>query len=481
MAKKINKDNTSSYEHIITPGQLVYKRFMKNKLAIVGLIILVVMFLFAFIGPFFSPYGEYEMFYKTEFISNIYVITGSNELYALNEGDGRVLWRMTPDLKITKQPQISVDGILYIPLEDGSVLQVDPEKGQVLATLTSENDIKETTYYTTESKPSETIKITLEDGYLIGTSVETGVKKWDFIGYANVAMEPIIDANGNIYTVCEDGEVFGLKADRGSQRWSLPTEQLGPYMLFEGPVKVNTIMNKSHPTKEHILGTDKFGLDVMTRLMYGGRISLLVGFVVIIIEMFIGVLLGGISGYYGKWIDNLIMRVVDIFNCIPTLPIMLILSSFMIAMKVPPQQKIYVLMLLLGILGWPYIARVVRGQILSLREQDFIIAVEATGIRPMRRIFKHLVPNVMPQLIVIATLSIGGVILTESALSYLGIGLDFPYASWGNMVDAVNDPEIMRNFLNIWVPPGVCILLTVMAFNFVGDGLRDAFDPKMKR
>lgn len=481
MAGKTKKNESTSYEHIITPGQLVYKRFMKNKLAIVGLVILVVMFLFAFIGPFFSPYGEYEMFYKTEFISNIYVITGENEIYALNEGDGRVLWRMKPELRIVEQPKISPEGDLFILLEDGSVLQVEPEKGVVLATLASATDIKIENFYTVDARPSETIKVTLEEGYLIGTSIETGVKKWDFIGYANVALEPVVDVNGNLYTVCEDGEVFAIKAERGSQRWSLATNQVGPYMMFEGPVKVDTLMNKSLPTAQHILGTDKFGLDVMTRLMFGGRISLLVGFVVIIIEMFIGVLLGGISGYYGKWIDNMIMRIVDVFNCIPTLPIMLILSSFMIALKVPPQQKIYVLMLLLGILGWPYIARVVRGQILSLREQDFIIAVEATGIRPMRRIFKHLVPNVMPQLIVIATLSIGGVILTESALSYLGIGLDFPYASWGNMVDAVNDPEIMRNFLNIWVPPGVCILLTVMAFNFVGDGLRDAFDPKMKR
>ena len=110
-----------------------------------------------------------------------------------------------------------------------------------------------------------------------------------------------------------------------------------------------------------------------------------------------------------------------------------------------------------------------------------MVAAEATGLRPMRKIFKHLVPNVMPQLIVIATLGIGSVILTESAMSFLGIGLSFPYASWGNMVDAVNDPEIMRNCLNIWVPPGICILLTVMSFNLVGDGLRDAFDPKMKR
>ncbi|MGL4738738.1 MAG: ABC transporter permease, partial [Cellulosilyticaceae bacterium] len=121
------------------------------------------------------------------------------------------------------------------------------------------------------------------------------------------------------------------------------------------------------------------------------------------------------------------------------------------------------------------------GQILSLREQEFMVATEAIGIKPMRRILKHLIPNVMPQLIVFATLGVGSVILAESAYSYLGIGVPFPFASWGNMVNAVNDPIILKEYLNIWVAPGVCILLTVMGFNFIGDGLRDAFDPKMKR
>jgi len=215
--------------------------------------------------------------------------------------------------------------------------------------------------------------------------------------------------------------------------------------------------------------------------MYGGRISLRIGFIVVLIELSLGVIMGGIAGYYGKWVDNLIMRLVEIFFCLPTLPIMLILSAMMLALKVPQTVKIYYLMGLLGILGWAGIARIVRGQILALREQEFMVAAEATGLSPARRIFKHLVPNVMPQLIVIATLELGGIILTESALSFLGIGLSYPYASWGNMVQAVTDPIILRKFTHIWVPPGMFILMTVLAFNFVGDGLRDAFDPKMKR
>lgn len=325
MAEK-NKNQNIEIEKVVTPGQLVMKRFLRNRLAIVGIAIIVAMFVFSFIGPIFSPYGEYTLFF----------------------------------------------------IKDGQEFSVNDEN----QTFTGE-----------------------------------GVK----------------------------------------------------------------ILAKAKPSKTHLLGTDKDGRDVLTRLMYGGRISLLVGFVVILIELLIGVSLGGMAGYYGGKIDNLIMRIVDIFYCIPSIPIMLILSSVMLAIKLPQTYKIYGLMLALGFLGWASIARLVRGQILSLREQEFMVATEAVGLKVSRRIYKHLIPNVMPQLIVFATLGLGSVILTESSLSYLGIGVPFPYASWGNMVNTVNDPQIMRNYLNIWVPPGICILLTVMGFNFIGDGLRDAFDPKMKR
>ena len=138
-------------------------------------------------------------------------------------------------------------------------------------------------------------------------------------------------------------------------------------------------------------------------------------------------------------------------------------------------------MAVLGILGWTCIARVVRGQILSLREQDFMVATEATGIRVSRRIFRHLVPNVMPLLIVQATMSLGSIIITEATLSFLGLGVKYPLASWGSIINAATDVHIMTNYWFIWIPAGVLIVLTVLGFNFVGDGLRDAFDPKMKR
>ena len=237
----------------------------------------------------------------------------------------------------------------------------------------------------------------------------------------------------------------------------------------------------SGPSKAHWLGTDGYGMDMLTRLMYGGRVSLLIGFVVEIISTVLGVILGGISGYFGGWVDNLIMRIVDIFYCIPSLPIFIILGTAMDNMGVPPKVRMIYLMLILGFLGWPGIARLVRGQILSLREQEFMTATEACGLSVHRRIFKHLVPNVIPQLIVSCTMGLGGTILTEATLSFLGLGVRFPFASWGNIINDVNDTFVLTNYWFIWIPAGTLLLLTVLAFNILGDGLRDAFDPKMKR
>ena len=220
-------------------------------------------------------------------------------------------------------------------------------------------------------------------------------------------------------------------------------------------------------------------MDMLTRLMYGGRVSLMIGFIVIIIETVLGVILGGIAGYFGGWVDNLIMRLVDIFYCIPSMPIILILGAAMDQQRVEPGKRLIYLMLILGILGWAGIARLVRGQILSLREQEFMPATEACGISVKSRIFKHLIPNVIPQLIVNCTMGLGSTIITEATLSFLGLGVKFPFASWGNIINDVNNAYVMTNYLFIWVPAGICLLITVLGFNFEGDGLRDAFDPKL--
>ena len=222
-------------------------------------------------------------------------------------------------------------------------------------------------------------------------------------------------------------------------------------------------------------------MDMLTRLMYGGRVSLIIGFIVEVIATFIGIIMGGLAGYFGKWVDNLIMRIVDIFYCIPSMPVIIIIGAAMDAMNMDPKLRMVYLMLILGFLGWPGMARLIRGQILSLREQEFMTATEAGGISVSRRIFKHLVPNVIPQIIVSVTMGIGGTIITEASLSFLGLGVKFPFASWGNIINDVNNTFVLQHFWFIWIPAGTLLLLTVLAFNLVGDGLRDAFDPKMKR
>ena len=257
-------------------------------------------------------------------------------------------------------------------------------------------------------------------------------------------------------------------------------EDTGEYIVRCNLVK-HLIDRYAPPSRHHLLGTDGDGFDVLSRIMYGGRISLLVGFVVVFLEIFLGIIMGGLAGYYGKWVDMLIMRLVDIFYCLPSMPILIIIGAAMDASRLNPYIRLLVMIASLGVMGWAGVARMVRGQILSLREQEFMVAAEATGIKVRSRIFRHLIPNVMPQLIVIATMGMGGVILTESTLSYLGLGVKHPLATWGSMINSVSTAQAMKYYPYIWIPVGILICLTVIAFNFVGDGLRDAYDPKSNK
>ena len=214
--------------------------------------------------------------------------------------------------------------------------------------------------------------------------------------------------------------------------------------------------------------------------MYGGRKSILLSLMTVALYLVLGIVLGALAGYVGGWVDQVIMRIVDVINCIPSLPIMLILAAAL-ELRVEPDMRIYYLLAILTLLSWTGIARLVRGQILFLREQEYMVAADALGLPAVRKIFKHLIPNIIPQLIVTATLGLGSMILYESTLSYLGLGFPLEVASWGRMVNSATTFEILKNYPHIWVPAGICIIITVLGFNFMGDGLRDALDPKMKR
>ena len=285
---------------------------------------------------------------------------------------------------------------------------------------------------------------------------------------------PMQDENG-VYTYDEQGN---LQYEDGDL--SISQRDTGSYDISCHQT-IYVIDKFAAPSGTHILGTDGDGFDVLARIMYGGRISLMVGFVVVSLQILLGVIMGGLAGYYGGWVDNLIMRLVDIFYCLPSMPIMIILGAMMDALRMNTYVRLMIMMAALGIMGWAGVARMVRGQILSLREQEFMVATEATGIRVKDRIFRHLVPNVMPQLIVIASLGIGGTIITESTLSFLGLGVKHPLATWGTIINSVSSASAMAHYPFIWIPVGLLICMTVIAFNFVGDGLRDAYDPKAKR
>ena len=250
-----------------------------------------------------------------------------------------------------------------------------------------------------------------------------------------------------------------------------------PYDLYE----YNSKNKNASPSAQHWLGTDNLGRDVLLRLMLAGRISLTVGLVATAISVAIGATLGALAGFYRRWVDTLVMRTADVFMSLPSLPILIILGAILSDLKVTPGDRIYFLMLILGLLAWSGLARLVRGQILTLREQEFMQATEALGLRDRRKIFRHLLPNTVPIIIVSATLGVASAIISESALSFLGIGVVPPTPSWGNMITAANSLVDFKRRPWLWMPPGMCILITVVAINLIGDGLRDALDPKMKK
>ena len=554
---------------VLSPGMLVAKRFFRNKLAVAGLVILVTMFVFSFIGGMVSPYGESQVFRKTDHVWKDYAGATYNKAYifetadgsefpaagqqkfilATNKGDatfeadgvtyglenkGEEYWaiysaepvatvltlkgkstykpagdaEVTDDIKEGYEEAVSNDEDTFEV--DGITYSIEKSGRENLITISGEVAFATKKVFSAATSDAQ---LGFEFQQLALDALENGESSFecDGVKYEMSTLEgetaTEITKDGEVYAtvsgllvspqangvflslsfkeaveqaITEKASTFTALNENGEEEtYQLQTKNTQYVVRNQKETTVNDTY--AAPSKKHLVGTDGNGMDMLTRLMYGGRISLMIGFVVIIIEGIIGILIGGISGYFGGWEDTILMRVVDVVICIPAMPLYIIIGSVMDYYKIDPRIRIYALCAILGIVGWPSIARMVRGQILSLREQEFMVATEATGVRVSRRIFRHLIPNVIPQLIVIATMGLGDVILMEATLSFLGIGVKFPYASWGNIVNAVNDVYVLTNFWFVWIPAGFLILLTVLGFNFVGDGLRDAFDPKMKR
>jgi peptide/nickel transport system permease protein len=240
------------------------------------------------------------------------------------------------------------------------------------------------------------------------------------------------------------------------------------------------------PSREHPFGTDTIGRDILARTIYGGQISLSIGVFAAIVEVMVGVLIGAIAGYFGRWIDDALMRVTEAMLIIPQLFLLIVLAKS-VGGKVPEIEifgrtlsgSVIVITLVIGFTSWMYLARIVRANVLSLKELDYISASRALGVSDARIIFKHLLPNTIAPIIVSATLGISGAILTESYVSFLGLGVQTPTASWGNMLDSA--VKYIQTAPWLWFFPGLLILLTVLCINFIGDGLRDALDPRSTR
>ena len=583
-AKQDNTPSGGNEEHfslnddrrvkVLSPGAHVAKRFFRNRLAVVGLSILIFMFVFSFIGGLLSPYGEDEFFYREDQINKEFAVVTENSDFRYMAKDSNLFGSAVQAqtmLAIQKNSEsFSYNGTNYALAQDGSDFYsissggkligiaykdvVSSSDGQALsfefvytalksyAALAQEVEeeaeqetagISEATGATDDAaEPAEpeevsepAVKTFTVDGLTYTIDEDGGVLQGEKeVAYiSRYIVQPImpdiflsrdfkeklidtIAVGGTKFTYTDeslilddepdaalDGEETGIGAmdDALVEEDDTASDATMEYTIERSQNHANWIIRQqqssrqydsySFPSAKHWLGTDKYGMDMLTRLMYGGRVSLMIGFIVIIIETVLGVILGGIAGYFGGWVDNLIMRLVDIFYCIPSMPIILILGAAMDQQRVEPGKRLIYLMLILGILGWAGIARLVRGQILSLREQEFMTATEACGISVKSRIFKHLIPNVIPQLIVNCTMGLGSVIITEATLSFLGLGVKFPFASWGNIINDVNNTHVLTTYWFIWIPAGLLLLLTVLAFNLVGDGLRDAFDPKMKR
>jgi len=244
-----------------------------------------------------------------------------------------------------------------------------------------------------------------------------------------------------------------------------------PWLSPYDPGQINIKKVLQDPSAEHIFGTDQLGRDVFSRMLWGSRISLLVGFVAVGIASLIGVFLGALAGYYGRWVDNLIMRFVDIMLCFPTFFLILAVIALL-------EPNIWNIMIIIGITGWMSVARLVRAEFLSLKERDYAVAEKALGARDFRIIFRHILPNALAPVLVAATLGVAGAILTESALSFLGIGVQPPTPSWGNILTAGKDNIQIAWWLSLY--PGLAILITVLGYNLLGEGIRDAIDPRLK-
>jgi peptide/nickel transport system permease protein len=247
----------------------------------------------------------------------------------------------------------------------------------------------------------------------------------------------------------------------------------------------DTSLRLQSPSVGHPFGTDSIGRDVLARTIYGGQISLLIGLTAVVVETLLGILIGALAGYYGGVVDSILMRITEAMLNIPEIFLLIVMAKYF-GGKIPEMNffgrtfsgSVVVIVLIIGVTSWMYLARIVRAQFLSLKENEFVLAARATGTRNIDIIFRHILPNSIAPIVVSATLGVANAILAEAYISFLGLGVQPPTATWGNMLDGANN--YLESAPWLWFFPGLLILLTVLSINFLGDGLRDALDPRSR-
>ncbi len=325
--------------------------------------------------------------------------------------------------------------------------------------------------------------ILLEDGSIVVFGSATYGEKDLPENIADVKFKSIHSGTRHFVAVAEDGTVYAWGHNDGGQ-CDVAGEKTD--LVFTGAKQTYLASNDSKVTKSvgfkgYLMGTDNMGRDVLTRIVHGGKMTMTIGAVAVIVSTVIAIIVGCLSGYFGGWIDMLLMRITEICSSIPFLPFAMMLSYVIRTMPIPETTRIFIIMIMLGLLSWPGLARMIRAQVLAEREKEFVVAAQAMGVKERIIAFKHILPNVISVILVSVTLDFAGCMLTESSLSYLGFGVQQPQPTWGNMLNGANNSLVIQNYWWQWVFPSIFLAVATISINIIGDTLRDVLDPKSTR
>lgn len=422
-------------------------------------------------------------------VQNIKQLICGNQMTAILMNDGKLyIWGNTMAngqnvesiLKEVKTNQKSIAKIaftnsdLFILTEEGELLtgknkQYDLYKGQETASVLAGRKIKDMV------ASGDRVVLLLEDNTIITLGSEAAEPELN-----GEAVKSLSAGTRHLSLLTESGKVIAWGNGKLGQT-DVP-EGLNADMLFSTGFQNYAFKDgkfvESWGLKGYVFGTDDMGRDVFNRVLNGGKMTMTIGAVAVIVSTIIGVIIGCISGYFGGTVDIMLMRVTEIFSAIPFLPFALVLSAVLQNSNLPEDTRIFIIMIILGLLSWTGLAKLVRGQVLAEREKEFVIAAQSMGVKESRIAFKHILPNIISVILVSVTLDFASCMLTESTLSYLGFGVQLPRPTWGNMLDGCRDSLVIQNYWWRWLFPALFLSLAVICINLIGDTLRDVLDPK---